>query len=122
MPDLRRRLRAYVTSQFLALTTLLAAWPGDRPLLIVLHELDPGPWAEWMAAFPAARLVFAADRAPEATRPEPTARLVSRLDRQSAERLATHLPGVHAADLRRLPPTRLVLQRGQSIGTLDLLE
>jgi hypothetical protein len=122
LPDPRRRLRAYVTSQLLALVTLLAAWPVTRPVLVVLHELDAGPWARRLGTFPAARLVFAAERASSLAAPEPTARLVSRLDREGAEVMAPHLPGVRAVDLRRLPPTRLVLRQERHIGTLDLQE
>jgi hypothetical protein len=68
-------------------------------------------------------LILSARRVPAQIVAADTASLlVSRLTPDDAVRLAARLPGLFAADLRRLPPRRLVLQRGQQLGTLDLLE
>jgi hypothetical protein len=121
LPDPRRRLRAYLTSQLLALTTLLAAWPVEQPILLFLHEIEAGGWLERINTFPAARLVRSATAIPgQILAGEATSLLLSRLSAAEAERMEPQLPGVRAADLRRLPPERLVLKRGQTIGTLDL--
>jgi hypothetical protein len=124
LPDPRRRLRAYVTSQFLALATLLAAWPSSRPALIVLHGQEAYAWAARLANFPAARLVCAARRATAlpAGLP-PTTLLASRLEKEDAATLqARFFPGVRAADLRRLPERRHLFWRDGIFGTLDGLE
>jgi hypothetical protein len=124
LPDPRRRLRAYVTSQLLALMTLLVAWPAERPLLIFLDELDAGAWVGRLASFHAARLVFVArQRARLPARPAPTAALVSRLDKEDAAALqAAFFPGVRPGDLRRLPEGRLLFRQNGTFGTLDMLD
>lgn len=124
LPDPRRRLRPYVTSQLLALTTLLTVWPAERPVVIVLHELEVGDWVRQLAAFAGARLLIASERVPTLVGlPAATALLASRLETpEDAEALQAQLPGVSATDLRRLPATCLVFRRGQDIGTLELLK
>ncbi len=123
LPDPRRRLSAYVTSQLLALTTLLTAWPADRPpLLLFLHELDIGSaWIERLRSFPNVRLVISTERViklwPKAHR---GGLLVSRLDDESAERVQAELPDIKATDLRRLPPARLLLQQGSEVSTVEM--
>lgn len=122
VPDPRRRLRPYLTSQLLAVTSLLTAWPAEQPLLLILHELEAGPWAQRLAAFPAARLVLSSERVPDlATLPAATALVVSPLDRADAETLHSRLPAeVQPVDLHRLPAERVLLQRGREWGTVDL--
>ncbi len=121
LPDPRRRLRAYLTSQLLALTTLLTAWPAGQPILLFLHEVEAGAWLERLNTFPAARLVRSATAIPgQILAGESTSLLLSRLSTAEAERMEPQLPGVRAADLRRLPSERLVLKRGQAIGILNL--
>ncbi len=124
LPDPRRRLRAYVTSQFLALATLLATWPSDRPLLVFLHELNAGAWVGHLLRFAAARLVSVARQTPSLPdRPYPKAILVSRLGREDAAAVQSQFfPGVRPGDLRRLPETRLLFSQNGDFGTVDLLE
>jgi hypothetical protein len=89
--------------------------------LLFLHEIEAGGWLERINTFPAARLVRSATAIPgQILAGEATSLLLSRLSAAEAERMEPQLPGVRAADLRRLPPERLVLKRGQTIGTLDL--
>jgi hypothetical protein len=129
MPDpaagrARRRLRAYVTSQLLALVALLAAWPSNRPLVVFLHELDAGGWIEWLMRFKTIRLVLAAGRATSLPpTPAPRAALVSRLDREDAALVQPELfPDVRPADLRRLPDMRQIFWRDGKSCTVDLPE
>ncbi len=123
LPDPRGRLRSYANSQLLALATLLIAWPAERPLLIILHELEAGDWVSQLAAFPGARLILANERATSlAALPEATL-LVSRLRTpEDAALIQAQLPDVPAADLRRLPESRLLMRRGQDVGTLEIME
>jgi hypothetical protein len=121
LPDPRRRLRAYVTSQLLAISTLLAVWPEAQPLLIILHEL-PGlaGWCRRYLTHPAVRLVQAGTRLPEGgLEPEPATWLMSRLHRDDAGTMAARLDGIGAADLRRLPDGRWLLRQGQAVATLE---
>ena len=122
LPDPRRRLRVYTTSQLLALATLLAAWPEERPLAIVLHELEAGEWIDALRGFAAARLIVAsrqASRLPARGLPETL--LVSRLDKGDAETVqARFFPGVRAADLRRLPETRLLFWHNKTFATVEM--
>lgn len=122
LPDPRRRLRAYVTSQLLALMTLLVVWPAERPLLIFLHELNAGDWVNHLVKFAAARLVFVARQATSLPkRPHPQAVLVSRLDKEDAALLQSQFfSGVRPGDLRRLPETRLLFSQNGAFGTVDL--
>jgi hypothetical protein len=124
LPDPRQRLRAFVTSQLLALTTLLAAWPaGQAPLLIFLHELEAGAWLKRINDSSTGRLIRSATALPQQILSgKSTSLLLSRLSGPEAERIEPELPGVRAADLRRLPSERLVLKRGQALGTLDLIK
>jgi|GEM_PF-6509872 len=123
LPDPRRRLSAYITSQLLALNTLLTIWPEDQPpLLVFLHELNAGVWIERLQAFPAARVIVSAKH----IKPEPitlssTSLLLSCLNREEAEQMEATLPGIRATDLRRLPPNRLVFKQGENIGTVDIM-
>ena len=121
LPDLRRRLRAYATSQLLALTTLLAAWPEERPIVIVMHELDAGEWISVLRGFGAARLIVATRQASRLPARElPATLLVSRLDKGDAETIqARFFPGVRAADLRRLPETRLLFSQNKTFATVE---
>jgi hypothetical protein len=124
VPDPRRRLHPYLTSQLLALRTLLTVWPAKPPLVIILHEVEVGAWARQLAAFPGARVVVAGERATLlSTLPRATTLVISRLkEAKDAEAIQERLPEVSAADLRRLPPTRLLVQRGQVWGTVELVE
>ncbi|MCP4361341.1 MAG: hypothetical protein GY796_25305 [Chloroflexi bacterium] len=124
LPDPRNRLAVYITSQLLALTSLLTVWPKEQaPLLVFLHELDIGhSWIELLQTFPNVRLVVSTERViklwPNSQRL--TGLLVSGLDDHSADQIQAELPGIRPADLRRLPKTRLVLRRGSEIGTVDV--
>jgi hypothetical protein len=123
LPDPRRRLRGYVTSQLLALSSRLAAMPtaDETPLLIVLHEVaDCEAWARRLSGFSAARVVLAARRLGDL--PLTGQLLFSRLERDDAERVHTAgvLNGIPSADLRRLPDTRLILRRNKDISTIDI--
>ena len=123
-PDARRRLRPYLTSQLLAVTTLLAGWPADRPVLIILHELNAGSWAHRLASFSPARLIISGERIPTLDQlPAARSIVVSQLDREDAGKLEGRLPAeVRPADLRRLPAGRVIFQRGREWGTVDLAE
>ncbi len=121
LPDPRHRLRGYITSQLLALAALLAAWPGRRPLLVVLYELDNvEPWVERLSRFPAARVISAARRLEQ--RPLAGQLLLSKLERADAERVQAEgaLGDIRATDLRRLPDQRLLLRRGKHMATIDI--
>lgn len=122
LPDPRQRLQPYITSQLLGITTLLSIWSANRPVLIVLHELNAGSWVKRLRALPMARVVLVSE---QITNPpalsKHTSLLLSRLDREGAEMMGQIL-GIRAADLRRLPAKRLLLQRGEVMGTLDLVE
>lgn len=122
LPDPRRRLRPYITSQLLALHTILTAWPQDAPpLLVVLHELDAGSWVERLHAFAKARLVLAADQpASLPTTLRPSSLLVSRLPGDIPAWLQALLPDIRYTDLRRLPPHRLVFKQEEELCTLDM--
>jgi hypothetical protein len=122
VPDPRRRLRPYITSQLLAVATLLATWPAERPVLIILHELEAGLWAHRLASFPAARVVLSSESVPALDRlPVVTSLVVSHLARADAGKLEGRLLAeVQPADLRRLPANRVVFQRGREWGTVDL--
>jgi hypothetical protein len=132
LPDPRRRLPAYITSQLLALNTLLTVWPADQPPLpVFLHELGGvGPWVERLQSFSTARLILSAERAcpelAERIKPfpatlKPTALLVSRLAVEDAEQMQTELPDdIRPTDLRGLPPNRLVFRRGDDVCTVDM--
>jgi hypothetical protein len=124
LPDPRRRLRAYVTSQLLALTTLLTLWPEEQPpLVIFIHELAVAEaWLKRLATFTGARLVLASERLGGPLPVEPSARLLSCLERVDAEQMQASLPGVRAMDLRRLPPGRALWQQGEALVTVDLIE
>ncbi|GAB4442449.1 MAG: hypothetical protein Kow0031_24570 [Anaerolineae bacterium] len=124
LPDPRRRLRGYVTSQLLALSSQLAArQAGNReaPLLLVLYEIENSEeWAPRLSSFAAARVVLASRRVEQ--RSLSGQLLFSRLERDDAEWVhATGvLNGIPAADLRRLPDTRLIMRRGQDISTVEI--
>jgi hypothetical protein len=122
VPDPSGRLRAYVTSQLLALVALLAAWPSDRPLLVFLHQLDAGGWIEWLTRFKATRLVLAAERLTSLPPdPAPRAALVSRLDREDVALVQPELfPDVRPADLRRLPDKRQLFWQDGKFCTVDV--
>lgn len=121
LPDSRRRLRGYITSQLLALSTLLSVWPDRQPpVVIILHELDVETWVKRLASFSKARLILSSKAV--GTRPTADSLLLSRLGRDDAEKVQVELPGVRASDLRRLPDGRLLLRRGMEIGTLDMVE
>jgi hypothetical protein len=123
LPDPRRRLRPYLTSQLLALAGLLATWPAERnrPILIILHEVEAGAWTGHLAAQANARLIVSRERiGSPATLPPVTTLLVSKLTRDDVGWLEPYLPEIHATDLRRLPPSRLVVQRGRRWGTVEL--
>ncbi len=118
LPDPRRRLRGYINSQLLALTTLLATWPKDRPpIVVVLHEMKVESWMQRLSAFSGARLIVSSSRV--AGRPVTSTFLVSRLDRADAEKVQVNLPGIRAGDLRRLPDNRLLLRREADLSTID---
>jgi hypothetical protein len=124
-PDPRRRLRPYLISQLVALAGLLTVWPAERPVLIILHEVEAGSWPRRLAALPPARVIVSSERArgPLAALPQPTALLVSRLkEAAEAQALQPWLPGIPPSDLCRLPPTRLVVQAGGDWGTVDFIE
>jgi hypothetical protein len=124
LPDSRRRLRPYITSQLAAVVTLLAVWPPERPVLVILYELETPAWARRLTDFPAARLVIAGRQAPVwlDDLPLATTLVLSRLERPDAEEMADQLPAeVRAADLRRLSPSRLVVQQGSVWGTVDVV-
>jgi hypothetical protein len=122
LPDPRKRLQPYITSQLLGITTLLSIWPANRPVLIVLHELNAGSWVKRFRDLPMARVVLVSE---QVTNPpalsKQTSLLLSRLDREGAEMMGQIL-GIRAADLRRLPAKRLLLQRGEILATVDLIE
>jgi hypothetical protein len=122
LPDPRKRLQPYITSQLLGITTLLSIWPANQPVLIVSHELNAGSWVKRLRALPMARVVLVSE---QITNPpvlsKQTSLLLSRLDREGAE-LMGQILGIRAADLRRLPAKRLLLQRGEVLGTLDLID
>lgn len=124
VPDPRRRLRSYLASQLLALATLLTTWPVERPVLIILHEVEVGAWPRQLAAFPGGRVIVAGERAVLlSTLPEATTRIVSRLkEAEDTEVLQTWLPDVPTSDLRRLPLTRLIIQHGSTWGTVEMVE
>ena len=122
LPDQRGRLQPYVTSQLLAITSLLGVWSSPQPVLIFLHELNLGGWAKQLRSFPMARLVLSTERLPLSPPiARPSALLLSRLAKEDAEAIQKQVPDVRVSDLRRLLPRRLLLRRGQSIGTLDLV-
>jgi hypothetical protein len=121
LPDPRRRLRGYLTSQLLALTTLLAVWPSTQPpLTVMLHELEAEAWVKRLRLFPGVRLILSS--AQTGGRPTTDSLLLSRLGREDAQRVQVELPGVRASDLRRLPDRRLLLRRGADICTMDMTE
>lgn len=122
LPDPRQRLQPYITSQLLGITTLLSIWPANRPVLIVLHELNAGLWVKRLRHLPMARLVLVSEQImnPPALNKQ-TSLLLSRLDREGAKMMGQIL-GIRAADLRRLPAKRLILQRADVMGTLDLID
>lgn len=124
LPDSRQRLGPYISSQLLALHTLLAVWPADQPpLLIFLHELDIGQWLTRLNAHPAARLIVSTAAVPRRIFSDDGATLLlSRLSGVDARRLQAELPGVRATDLSRLPSGRLVMKQGEIVGTVDLSE
>jgi hypothetical protein len=122
-PDTRRHLSAYITSQLLVLNTLLTAWPQDKPLLVFLHELHAGGWLARLQAFPNLRLVWSTERPGPTPLPvQPTSQLFSRLDVEVPRWIQAALSDVRSTDLRRLPPSRLLLKRRQEICTLDMRE
>lgn len=122
LPDPRRRLPAYITSQLLALTTLLTVWPEDQPLLLFLHELrGAGAWVERLQSFSTLRLVVSAEGVkPWSGSMQPTSLLLSRLPIEEADQMQADLPDIQATDLRRLPPNRAIFSRGDDICTVDL--
>lgn len=123
LPDPRRRLPVYIASQLLALNTLLTAWPQERPLLVFLHELETGTWVERLASFPNIRLVLSTEQPGSKSLPaQPASLLLSRLEGDVPGWLQAELPDVRVTDMRRLPPKRLVLKRGNEICTVDLQE
>ena len=147
LPDRDGRRRVYITSLFASLTAALhTRSPEERPLLLFFHNLDPGSWAERLHQLPTARLFLSGEkmatlpthstplrlRSGQASaepalnllkgqaQPRPQTLIVSRLGKEDAERLYTRLPGTRAADLRRLPPGRLIIRRGDNLGTADM--
>lgn len=120
LPDPRRRLSAYIISQLLALNTLLTAWSEAHTPLIFLHELQAEGWLERLTAFPNARLVLSSARTKaKSGSAQPSSLLLSRLDEVPAW-VQQSLPDIRPTDLKRLPPERLVLKRGDNICTLDM--
>lgn len=125
LPDPRGRLSAYVSSQLVALHTLLTIWEKPQwPLLIFLHELENiQPWVERLRPFPTARLVVSTRNVinwPESLKPDSL--LVSRLTPEGAEIMGSQLvnEAIRPADLRRLPPTRLIYQNRSQLGTVEM--
>jgi hypothetical protein len=117
LPDPRRRLHPYVASQLVAILTLLAGWPAERPILIFLHELPAlSAWVGHLRRLGCVRLALTSERVAY-TGLSPATLALSRLNREDAT--AVTLPGVHPTDLRRLPDGRLILVRGEHVGTFE---
>jgi hypothetical protein len=118
LPDRRKRLRGYVTSQLLAIATLMATRSETTPIVIVLHEVAVESWVRVLTGFPGVRLLVSGqqvgDRAVEGTL------LLSRLQRDDAERIHATLTGIRASDLRRLPDRRLIMWTKNGAATLDI--
>ena len=89
---------------------------------IVMHELDAGEWIDALQGFGAARLIVASRQASRLpARGLPATLLVSRLDKGDAETVQTRFfPGVRAADLRRLPETRLLFWQNKTFATVEM--
>jgi len=127
LSDPRGRLSTYISSQLLALHTLLTIWAKPQwPLLVFLHELENiQPWVERFRPFPAVRLVVSTTKVihwPESLKPDSI--LVSRLTPEGAEIMRPQLvdDSIRPADLRRLPPTRLIYQKRDQLGTAEMEE
>jgi hypothetical protein len=132
-PHLQGRLQPYISSQLTAIATLLHVWPQDAgPVLVFAHELPLGRWAKLLrsaklphsAKLPgtaaALRLVISGQRMHTAPQKSDTL-LVSRLHRDDARQLQAHLKtDIRAADLRRLAESRLLVRRGDELGTIDI--
>ena len=115
LTDPKGRLAPYRRSQLLAVTSLLSAWPPDGPPpLVCLYALPLGRWVEIFSQQTCAPLLYTS--LPGENGFKPTTRLISRLP----EGVSLTLPGIAPGDLQRLPPDRLVMQRGQAVATVDL--
>jgi len=120
LPDPRRRLQPYISSQLLGITALLSVWPANRPVVIVLHELEARGWVKRLSQFPMARIIVVSPQVKTPPiRGKTSSLLISRLSREDAERIGPILK-LRPADLRRLPPQRLLLQHDQSLGTFEM--
>ena len=119
LPERDGRRHAYIVSLYAALAATLRVWSEAAPVLIFFHNLNPGSWARRLGAIPSARLFLAAEApANLPDRPRPQTLVVSRLGKAGADALYPHLPGTRAADLRRLPEDRLIIRRGDELGTV----
>jgi hypothetical protein len=125
LADPRGRLTAYVSSQLLALSTLLTVWTKPHwPLLVFLHELENIQfWVERFRSFPAVRLIVSTKNVinwPELLKPDSI--LVSRLTAEGAKIMCSKLVDerIRPADLRRLPLTRLIYQKRGRLGTVEM--
>ncbi len=121
LPDRRKRLRGYVTSQLLAISTLLAAYSSETvPLVIILHELPAAEsWVSNLSSSPGARLLVSGLQV--GNRPLQGTLLLSRLQRDDAEHVPKSLAEeIRASDLRRLPDRRLIMCARGETATLDI--
>jgi hypothetical protein len=119
LPDPRRRLRVYIGSQLLALTTLARTWPGHRPLIIITHELALGAWRKFFGL--KGTVLIEAGRSVSELAQAATL-IISRLDQADTPVLQDLFEDIRVADLGRLPDNRLLLRQGQVSGTLTLSE
>jgi hypothetical protein len=91
-------------------------------VLIILHQVETGSWAHRLGGYPAARLMMSGEAIPTLDRlPAAATLIVSRLNRQDVGKLGDRLSAeISPADLCRLPEGRVVVQQGQTWGTVDL--
>jgi len=123
---MQARLQPYISSQLAAIATLLHVWPRQAgPVLVFAHELPLGRWANLLRSSAALRLVVSGQRmhtAPDGTQ----TLLLSRLHQEDAQKLQAHLASdiraadIRAADLRRLAEARLLVRRGDELGTVEI--
>ena len=112
----------YISSLLMSLEVALSVYRRKKkPVLLFIHNLDTGLWAERLHQFQATRLFLSGEQwGVFPALPRPQTLIVSRLNKDDAEKLYPKLTGTRAADLRRLPPGRLIVRRGRHLGTATM--
>ncbi|MEM7028981.1 MAG: hypothetical protein AAF629_05270 [Chloroflexota bacterium] len=113
------QFQPFMQGQLLALINALNTKKRSSPVLVILHHWSCQDWLQPLSTLACVRLIISQkDLATWPSQVSPTTRVISRLDRESANNIS--LAQLRPTDLRRLPPGQLIVQRNKRIGTVTM--